>query len=97
MHLTIDENFTNNVSVDIHHYKDICKTPFDGPILYDIVIRFLFCIVVLDIRFPRKNDILCVFNPISIVRSSYFKNVIWIYLRILMSSTISISDDVRVI
>jgi hypothetical protein len=39
-----------------------------------------------DIRFPRKNDILCVFNPISIVGSSYFKYVIWIYLRIYQST-----------
>jgi len=48
------------------------------------------------LRFLSKNDVRFVFFPCC-VGSSCFINVICVYLRILVSNTISISDDVCVV
>ena len=50
-----------------------------------------------DVIFPRKNDVRMVFTPICFVGGSCFIDIICIYLRVLVSNTIFMSDDVRVI
>jgi hypothetical protein len=51
--------------------------------------------VKIPIGFRVKTDARFVFTPICFVWSSCFINVISIYLHILVSNTISMSDDVR--
>jgi glucan phosphoethanolaminetransferase (alkaline phosphatase superfamily) len=46
-------------------------------------------------QFPRRRDVLFVFTLICFVGGSYYIYVYNIYLRIIVSNMISISDDAR--
>jgi hypothetical protein len=54
------------------------------------------CLFWLELRFPLKNYVRYVFTSICFVRISFFINVTCIYLRNLVSNSISISVDVVV-
>ena len=58
-----------------------------------VFISVLWCLF----RFPQRNDVRFVLIPIFYVGCSCFLYVICIYLHILVSIRISISDDVRLV
>jgi hypothetical protein len=65
--------------------------------LYSITRLHVLVRVVVYATILHENDILFVLIPTCFVGSSCFINVIYVYLRILVSNTLSKSDDVRVV
>jgi hypothetical protein len=68
-------------------YCSCCKITYFG--VYRSVLWSPLC-------FPRKNVVRFIATPMYFVVISCFIYIICIYLRILVSNTISISDDVRI-
>ena len=77
--------------------KDLCLNLETDKYMLDFAWNVFDSVIWCMLRFLSKHYVWFVFTPTCFVGSSCFINVICIYLSTLVSNTISISDDIRVV